>query len=108
MLTENYFSEYKKDFIVYGPRTVTDAYGNEKNVYDVNNGTIHTMFSPVSDKESIELYGQSVEHIRQAVVYENTPIDSMDQVIIDNERYEVISIKQFQTHREIKVRKVGI
>ena len=108
MLTENSFNEYKSDFIIYGPRTITDDYGNEKNVYDVNNGTIHTMFSSVSDNESIALYGKNIEHIKQAVVYENTPIDSMDQVIIDNERYEVISIKQFQTHREIKVRKVGI
>jgi len=106
-LTEDKFEDLKADYVVYGPITTTDAYGNETAVYSFPKAVLHTMWRPVSDEASVALYGADVKTMREAVIYDTAAdIDVLDQVEISGERYEVVSIKYYNTHRLLKVRRV--
>ena len=106
-LTEDKFSDLKADFPVYGPITTTDEYGNDTAVYSFPKAVIHTMWRPVSDEASVALYGEDVKTMREGVVYDKAAdLNVLDQVEIGGDRYEIVSIKYYNTHRLVRVRRV--
>jgi len=105
MLTQDAFTEHKADYTIYRKTPVQDIYGNETNTYTAG-GTINVMWTPIIDEASITLYGERINTMMQAIVYDSTEIQAHDQVVIDNERYEIISIKKYPSYRLIQVGKI--
>lgn len=103
MLTQDAFSEHKAEYTVYRKTAVLDQYHNETNTYTAG-GTITTMFTPITDEASIEMYGQDIRRMLQAVVYDETVFEELDQIEINQSRYEIVSISAFPSYRLIKVR----
>ena len=105
MLTQDAFEEHKSDFTVRRKTTQLDRYNNETNIFS-DGGTIHVMWTPVSDEASIQTYGEKVSTMFQAAVYDSTDISEHDQVIIDTKKYEFVSIKKYPSYRLVQVQKV--
>lgn len=106
-LTQTKFNEFKCDYQLYKPSATQDRYGNEMNVFEAA-GTIHCMWTPVADEASIAEFGPDVNRMKQAVLYGGDVIGELWQVDIDGERYEIVSIMPYNTHRLVKVRRVVI
>ena len=102
MLTQDVFTEHKADYIIYRKTPVLDEYGNETNVFSPG-GTVNCMWLPITDEASIAEYGEKIRSMLQAVIYDDTAIDSHDQVEIRNDRYEVVSIKHYPSYRLVQV-----
>ena len=105
MLTQDIFEEHKSDYTVYRKTTVLDHYRNETNVFNAG-GSIHCMFTPVSDVASIQAYGEEIATMKQAVIYDTTEMDEHDQIYIDGDKYEIVSIQKYPSYRLIQVRKI--
>lgn len=103
-LTQNKFENFKQDYQVFKQAAEEDKYGNEVNTYSPS-GTVHCMWTPITDEASIKIYGQDVQSMLQAILYDGD-ISQFDQVEINGQRYEVVSVMTYQTHRVIKVKKV--
>ena len=105
MLTQDVFEEHKKDYTIYKKAPVLDQYHNETNAF-APGGTIHCMWTPIIDDASIAEYGETVNSMMQAVLYDNTAIDPHDQVVIDGDTYEFVSIKKYPSYRLAQVKKL--
>ena len=105
MLTENAFLEHKKDYTIRTKTTVLDRYRNETNVYS-DGGTIHVMWLPVTEEASIKTFGEYIKDMQEAVVYDDTPIQEHDHVVIGDRTYEFVSIKKYPSYRLVQVRKI--
>ena len=106
MLTENKFSDFKDDYNVYGYTGADDGYGGiSQSLSDIAKGSINVMWQPVTDEAAIAEYGERVNRMYEAVLYEGS-LDELDVVKINGENYEVRSIQRFNTHRLIRVEKI--
>lgn len=105
MLTQNAFTEHKADFTIYRKTPTLDIYNNETNTF-LPGGTVNCMWTPIVDEASIQEYGEKVNSMMQAVIYDDTAISPHDQVEISEERYEVVSIKRYPSYRLLQVRLV--
>lgn len=107
ILTQNDFDEYKKDTPIYHKETSTDEYGAERYTYaDEPEATIHTMWHPLTDEASIAQYGEVVNRMLQAVVYEDVEIHEHDKAIIDNDEYIITAVIPYQTHKLVRAQKL--
>ena len=106
-LTEDKFQDLKSDYIVYGPVSTVDEYGIETSVYSFPVSTINTMWKPVSDEAAVMLYGEDVKTMLEGVVYDaEAELSPLYQMEILGERYEIASIKFYNTHRLVRVRRI--
>lgn len=107
MLTQNAFAEHKQDYTVMKKVSVLDEiYHSETNTF-IEGGTINVMFTPVADEASIQTYGEQVNNMMQAIVYDETDIDAHDQITIDGNTYEFVSIKKYPSFRLVQVRLIS-
>lgn len=105
-LSSDFFEQYKKDYKVYGTHTETDKYNNVRTVRDeVEKAVIHTMWHPLRDEADIAEYGQNINKMYYCIIYNAEGIKHNDVVIIRDEEYEIVSIKQYNTHDRIDVKK---
>lgn len=105
-LSSNFFEQYKKDYKVYGTHTETDKYNNVRTVRDeAEKAVIHTMWHPLRDEADIAEYGQDINEMYYCIIYNAEGLKHNDVVIIRDEEYEIISIKQYNTHDRIDVKK---
>lgn len=101
------FSQFKRDYDIYGTHTSIDAYMNEQLVKDDNpRGSIHVMWFPSNDSASIVQYGRDVTRMLYSLVYDDTQIKYGDRVTIYDEDYEVIGIKMYNNYRRVEVRRL--
>lgn len=107
MLTQNAFTEHKKDYTVMKKTPVLDKYRNETNIF-TEGGTINVMFTPIADEASIQTYGEKINDMMQAIVYDDTDISAHDQITIAGVKYEFVSIKQYPSYRLVQVKKIEI
>lgn len=105
MLTRDAFTEHKQEYTVFRKHTHLDHYRNEANTFDAG-GTIYTMFTPVSDEASIQTFGEKVSTMKQAVIYDDTEMEAHDQIEIDGETFEIITIQKYPSYRLIRVNKI--
>lgn len=106
MDTRDDFSEYKRNYDIYGTHAVTDRYDNERAVVDdTPRCTVYTMFDPLIDALSVAEYGQDISNMYYAVIYDDPGIKHGDVVTIRDEQYEVVGIKYYHTHTRIEVKK---
>lgn len=106
MLTENKFKAFKDDYNVYGHTGADDGYGGySQSLSSTAKGSINVMWHPVTDEAAIAEYGERVNRMYEAVLYEGS-LDELDVVKINGENYEVRSIQRFNTHRLIRVEKI--
>lgn len=68
-LTQNKFTGFKQDYLLKKKRSTTGRYGNKSYEY-VPVGTIHVMWTPITDDASIAEYGEKVDTMLQAVFYD--------------------------------------
>ena len=102
MLTQDAFEGHKQDYTILRKTPVLDEYHNETNQF-IPGGTVHCMWVPVSDEATITAYGEKVNSMLQAVIYDETEIDAHDQIEIKGNQYEVISIKEYPSYRLLLV-----
>lgn len=106
MLTQNKLTQYKDDYRVYGHEEVTDKYGGTATVLsEKSKGTINVMWNPVTDESAIAEYGERVNRMLEAVLYEGK-VEELDVIRINGTDYEVRSIMPYNTHRLIRVEKI--
>lgn len=106
MLTRDKFSAYKADYEVYGYTEAEDKYGGTvRTLSGTPKGTIHVMWNPVSDEAAIAEYGERVNRMLEAVLYEGE-VSELDVVMIGGVKYEVRSILPYNTHRLLRVEKI--
>lgn len=106
MLTQSAFKQFKKNYDVYGTHTEIDKYRNETTVRDDNiKCTICTMWHPLRDESDIAEYGQDISRMFYAILYNAENIAYNDIINIYNDDYEVVSIKRYNTHTRIDVRR---
>ena len=134
-LTQNKFTEFKSEYIVKRKTSTTGKYGQKGFAY-APAGTVHTMWTPVTDEASIAAYGEKVSSMLQAVIYEedfhslddrfatenselfvtedfadsladiDTPVIAEHDQIEIDGMYEVVSVMRYNTHLLVKVQKV--
>lgn len=107
-LTRRKFEQFKKDYPIYKKTTTLDEYGDERSQYHESNEKLHVMWQPVADEAAIQTYGADTEKMLQAVSYDDVDLDEYDHVFIGDDRYEVVSIKHFQTYTLVRVKKVTV
>ena len=106
MLTSDKFSEFKADYNVYGYTGSEDKYGGyTQSLSSTPSGSINVMWQPVTDEAAIAEYGERVNRMYEAVVYDGT-IEELNVVQINGENYEVRSIRNYNTHRLVRVEKI--
>lgn len=104
--TRKRYSTYKNDYTVYRKILTTDDYGAQNWTYE-EGGTVHTMFTPITNESTIKEYGLDVNDMLQAVIYEeDVSIRPYYRFYIRNTYYEVVKIEEWMTHRLITIRKV--
>lgn len=104
-LTNGELEVFKADYQIWKKNPVVDEYGEEHNEFK-KAGTIHCMWQPIQDASSIQLYGQDTETMKQSYLYETNGLEAFDQVEINGDRYEVISLKEFQNYTLCIVKRV--
>lgn len=106
-LTQNAFLQYKSDYEIYGTHTETDSRKVERTVRDAEpRCTVHTMWHPVADAVSAAEYGPDITSMYYAIIYEPVAIEYSDVVtLFDDDEYEVVGIKRYNTHTRIDVKR---
>jgi hypothetical protein len=105
-LTQRAFTEFKQDYSVYGTHPVLDRYKNEQSVKDTEpRGVINTMWHPLVDASDIAEYGSDISRMFFGIIYEDPGIKHGDILTINNDEYEIVGIKYFNTHTRIDVRR---
>lgn len=105
-LTVNAFDEFKRDYDVYGTHLHKDKYLNESIIRDESpKRKIRTMWHPLRDEADIAEYGQDISKMFYCIIYNADGIEHNDVVTIYCEEYEVVSIKHYNTHTRLDVRK---
>lgn len=99
------FEDMKQDYAVYAYVTVVDKYGNVTSSQTAQKETIHCMWQVLTNEADIVEYGLDVKSMYYCIIYEDKNIDFGDIVTINDELYEVVSIKRFNTHTRIDVKK---
>ena len=69
-------------------------------------GSVKVMWTPIADEASIQTYGERVNTMMQAAIYEDTEISEHDQVEINGARFEIVSIRQYPSYRLAQVQKI--
>lgn len=106
-LTQDKFEEFKKDYSIYGVHEELDEYMNEQLIMDTEpKCTVHVMITPVTDTFYVDLYGVDVTKMFQFILYDNNDIQEHDRMIIDEHPYEVTSIKKWNTHSVVLVKRL--
>lgn len=105
-LTQNIFKDFKKDYDVYKGKSILDKYANEELVFAKAYTLKSVMFSPVDNEYTIELYGKSDKELYQAVYYGDEDVKQQDQLDFNGERFEVVEVLKYQTHKLITIRRV--
>lgn len=106
-----HFHDFKLAYNIYGTTTIRDKYGNERlNRDETPKGSIIVMWSPITDEISMQQYGADIDKMLQCVLYDTeqageTP-EEHDRLKIKEDWYEIISIKPFNTHKTIKIKKL--
>lgn len=100
------FDQYKADYAVYGTTEVLDQYRNKSRVKDDSpRGTIHVMWQPATDSVSLAEYGEDINRVYFALVYDDTAIEYGDVINVYGEDCEVIAVKEYNTYRRVDVRR---
>ena len=106
MLTKDKLTEFKDDYEVYGYTETEDKYGGTARTLSVTpKETIHVMWNPVNDEAAIAEYGERVNRMLEAVLYEGE-VSELDVVKIGGVKYEIRSILPYNTHRLLRVEKI--
>ena len=101
------FSQFKRNYDIYGTHTTMDPYMNEQLVKDETaRGSIYVMWFPSNDSASIVQYGRDVTRMLYALVYDDTQIKYGDRVTIYGEDFEVVGIKMYNNYRRVEVRRL--
>lgn len=104
--TQNDFTDFKRNYDVFGTHTETDKYRNESIVRDSEpKATLYTMWHPLNDAAAIAEYGQDISRMYYCIIYNAEGLKHNDVIIIRDEEYEIVSIKQYNTHARIDVKK---
>lgn len=104
MLTEDKFTEFKKDYGVYHRTSVMDKYNHEDYVFpEQPSYTIHVMFHPIQDSSSIAVYGERINRMKECVYYGEEAVSEFDEVEIDGSMYSIVAVKSYNTHKVIQV-----
>ena len=108
--TQNDFADFKADYTVFSTVLETDQYANEHRVKSAEKSTIHTMWHPLTSEVDIAEYGESISSMLYCILYNlhKNDIDYFDVITINGEDYEVVKIKQFNTHTRVDVQKRGV
>lgn len=114
--TKNDFADFKADYTVFSTVLETDQYSNEHRVKSAAKSTIHTMWHPLTSGHQltsgadIAEYGESISSMLYCILYDlhKNDIDYFDVITINDEDYEVVKIKTFNTHTRIDVQKRGV
>lgn len=105
-LTENDFTEYKKLYDVYGTHVAEDKYHNESIVRDEQPKLqIRTMWHPLRDDADVAEYGQDINKMFYCILYHADNIKHNDIVILYGDEYEIVSIKRYNTHTRIDIKR---
>jgi hypothetical protein len=100
------FNQYKDDYAVYGTHEVLDQYRNKSRVKDTTpRGTIHVMWQPATDSVSLAEYGEDINRVYFALVYDETVIEYGDVINVHGEDCEVVAVKEYNTYRRVDVRR---
>lgn len=105
MLTQDKFTEYKKDYKVYKYTATTDQYGGRQRSYEDRGDTINVMWTPITDEASVAQYGDRISQMLQCVIYEGD-VEAFDRIKIDDDMYQVESVMPYNTHLLVRVAKV--
>lgn len=104
--TRGDFEEFKKDYDVYGTHTYKDKYLNESTIRDEQPKLkIHTMWHPLRDEADVAEYGQDINKMFYCIIYDAKDIKHNDVVVLYDEEYEIVSIKRYNTHTRLDVKK---
>ena len=106
ILTQDRFSEFKKNYEIYGTHTEKDDRMVERTVKDTEpRCTVHTMWHPMTDAVSAAEYGADISSMYYAIIYEPAQIEYNDVVTLFGEDCEVVGIKRYNTHIRIDVKR---
>lgn len=106
-LTQDKFKEFKKEYAVYGVHEEVDEYMNEQLVMDADpKFSVKVMITPVTDSVYVDLYGQDVKKMFQFVLYDNEDVREHDRMIIDEYVFEIVSVKKWNTHRVVLIKRL--
>ncbi len=105
-LTRDRFEEFKADYVFYGTHTALDRYNNESRQKDTEpKCTVHTMWHPLTDAVSIAEYGADISKVLFAIIYDQNGITYGDYVTVNGDEYEVVAVKQFNSHYRVDIKK---
>lgn len=105
-LTEDKFSSFKKDYIIYGTAKTYDEYKTEQLVRDEAKGTIYVMWQPLKDQTAVYDYGTSVKDMVQAAYYGSLELSEHDQFDYLGHVYEITTIKHWPSHKELHAKRI--
>ena len=106
-LTRGDFLEFKRVYSVFSTVLETDSYLNEHRTKSTEKLKIFTMFHPLTSDVDIAEYGEDVKNMLYCILYDIQPgaLDYYDVITINDEDYEITSMKFFNTHARIDVKK---
>lgn len=105
-MTHDAFIKFKHAYDVYGTHKVLDIYKNESIVKDDSpKCQIFTMWHPLRDEADIAEYGQDISKMFYCIIYDLQNVDYNDVVTLYGDDYEVVSIKRYNTHIRLDVKK---
>lgn len=98
----------KADYEVYPYNTEEDRYGNEHHVYGESASySIHVLFTPISSEVEIAEYGERVNEMLQACLFDDDiSIRENDRVKIGKAFYKVVAVKPYPSYRLMQVERV--
>lgn len=82
------------------------AYVGTENVYS-SVGKVIGQLSPVTDKASVDRYGDRIDRIYSLVCEASQDIRTNDRVTLTDGDYAVISVMQYQTHKTATLERVN-
>lgn len=92
---------------VYEKQIKEDRYGKETYVYPKEpTFQIKVMWVPVSSEVAVAEYGERVNEMMQACLFDNSKIVENDRVMIKGSLYNIISIKSYPSYRLLLAERV--
>ncbi|MDE5781488.1 MAG: hypothetical protein K2I03_08430 [Lachnospiraceae bacterium] len=92
---------------VYKKQINEDRYGNETYDYPKEPSfQIKVMWLPVSSEVAVAEYGERVNEMMQACLFDDSEIIENDRVLIKGSFYNIISIKQYPSYRLLLAERV--
>lgn len=99
-------AQKKQDSRIYYSSIVEDQYGGEKYVYSPSDEVVHVLWTPLSSEVEIAEYGERVNEMLQAVLYDNVTIKENDRVEVNGNMYNVVSLKPYPSYRLVIAERV--